>query len=73
MTQQTYTDRLAGVREAIDKILSGSQAWRFGDRHYTRADLGTLERMERYYARMAAKERSAANGRGRNRIRYIGF
>lgn len=73
MTQQTYTERLAAVREAIDKILSGSQSWRFGDRHYTRADLGTLERMERYYARMASKERAASNSRGRNRIRYIRF
>lgn len=73
MTQQTYTERLAAVREAIDKILSGSQSWRFGDRHYTRADLGTLQRMETHYARMAAKETSAARGRGRNRVRYVGF
>ncbi|WP_447956513.1 hypothetical protein [Vreelandella sp. EE7] len=73
MTQQTYAERLRLVREAIDKILGGSQSWRFGDRQYTRADLAALQRMETHYARMAAKERSAASGRGRNRIRYVGF
>lgn len=75
MTQQSYTERLTLVREAIDKILSGSQSWRFGDRHYTRADLSTLQRMEMHYARMAAKESAAINGnrRGRNRVRYMGF
>ena len=71
MTQQTYTERLRLVREAMDKILSGAQAWRFGDRQYIRADLGTLQRMETHYARMAAKEQAAS--RGRSRIRYVGF
>lgn len=73
ITQQTYAARLVLVRQAIDKILGGSQSWRFGDRQYTRADLGTLQRMEAHYAKMAAKERSASSGRGRNRIRYVGF
>lgn len=72
-TPQTYTERLTLVREAIDKILSGSQSWRFGERQYTRADLGTLQRMEVHYAKMAAKEQAATRGRGRNRIRYVGF
>lgn len=69
----TYTDRLAKVRTAIDKLLEGSQSWRLADRQYTRADLGTLERMEKHYAKMAAREQAAASGRGRNRIRHIGF
>lgn len=73
MTTQTYKQRLLLVRETIDKILSGSQSWRFGDRQYTRADLGTLEAMERRYARMAAKEESASTGRGRSRVRYVGW
>ena len=74
MTTETYTARLAKVREAIDKLLSGSQSWRFGERQYTRADLGTLERMERRYAKMAAREQAAAAGRGtRNRVRYFGW
>lgn len=72
-TPQTYTERLTLVREAIDKILSGSQSWRFGERQYTRADLGTLQRMEVHYAKMAAKEQAVTRGRGRNRIRYVGF
>lgn len=70
----TYTDRLAKVRTAIDKLLEGSQSWRMGDRQYTRADLGTLERMEKRYAKMAATEQAVASGKGgRNRIRYIGM
>lgn len=71
---QTYTERLAQVREAIDRIMAGSQSWRMADRQYTRADLGTLERMEQRYAKLAAREEAAASGRGgRNRIRYIGW
>ncbi|CAO1663492.1 Phage tail protein [Halomonas sp. NYA30] len=74
MTTQTYTERLALVRQAIDKIISGSQSWRFGDRQYTRADLDTLQRMETHYAKMAGREQAIASGRrGRNRIRHIGF
>lgn len=74
MSSQTYGERLILVREAIDKLVQGSQSWRYGDRQYTRADLATLERMERHYAKMAAREESAASGnRGRNRIRYIGW
>tara|TARA_R110002051_G_scaffold324720_3_gene423310 strand:+ start:403 stop:624 length:222 start_codon:yes stop_codon:yes gene_type:complete len=68
----TYTDRLAKVRVAIDKLIEGSQSWRMGDRQYTRADLSTLYNMEKHYAKLAAKEQAAASGRGgRNRIRYI--
>lgn len=71
--QQTYTQRLALVREAIDKIMGGAQSWRMGERQYTRADLGALERMERRYERLAAQEAQSTTGRGRNRVRYIGF
>ncbi|TFH84715.1 hypothetical protein EQG41_20955 [Billgrantia azerbaijanica] len=74
MSNQTYGERLILVREAIDKLLQGSQSWRFGDRQYTRADLATLERMERHYAKMASREEAVATGRGgRNRVRYIGW
>lgn len=73
MTTETYTERLTKVRTAIDKILSGSQSWRFGDRQYTRADLPTLYKMEERFERLAAKERAATGSGGRNRIRYIGF
>ncbi len=70
----TYTERLAKVREAIDKILGGSQTWMLGSRQYPRANLATLQRMEKHYAKMAAKEQAAASGKGgRNRIRYIGM
>ncbi|GEK50909.1 hypothetical protein [Vreelandella venusta] len=73
MTTETYAERLTKVRTAIDKILSGSQSWRFGDRSYTRADLPTLYKMEERFERLAAKERTATVSGGRNRIRYIGF
>ena len=74
MTTETYTQRLAKVREAIDKILSGSQTWMLGTRQYTRANLGTLRDMEARYAKLAAREQAAASGRGgRNRVRYIGW
>jgi hypothetical protein len=73
MTTETYTERLTKVRTAIDKILSGSQSWRFGDRQYTRADLPTLYKMEERFERLAAKERGATASGGRNRIRYVGF
>ncbi|WGI23639.1 hypothetical protein QEN58_09740 [Halomonas alkaliantarctica] len=73
MTPESYSARLNKVREAIDKILSGSQSWRFGDRHYTRADLPTLYKMEERFERMAAKERAANAKGGRHRVRYIGF
>jgi hypothetical protein len=73
MTTETYSARLSKVREAIDKILSGSQSWRFGDRQYTRADLPTLYKMEERFERMAAKERAAKTHGGRHRVRYIGF
>lgn len=73
MTMETYTERLTKVRTAIDKILSGSQSWRFGDRQYTRADLPTLYKMEERFERLAAKERAATGSGGRNRIRYVGF
>lgn len=74
MTVETYTERLAKVREAIDKILGGAQSWMYGNRQYTRATLGTLYDMEKHYARLAAREQAAAAGkRGRNRVRYIGW
>lgn len=74
MTVETYTQRLAKVREAIDRILAGAQSWRFNERQYTRADLGTLQQMERHYAKLAAREQRPAVGRrGRNRVRYIGY
>lgn len=74
MSTETYTERLAKVREAIDKLLSGSQSWSYNGRQYTRANIFTLERMERHYAKMAAREQAAAAGRGtRNRVRYIGW
>lgn len=73
MTTETYSSRLNKVREAIDKILSGSQSWRFGDRQYTRADLPTLYKMEERFERMAAKERAVNAKGGRHRVRYIGF
>jgi len=73
MTTETYSERLTKVREAIDKILSGSQSWRFGDRQYTRADLPTLYKMEERFERMAAKERAVNAKGGRHRVRYIGF
>lgn len=74
MTTQTYGERLILVREAIDKLVKGSQSWRFGDRQYTRADLETLRKLERHYAKLAAREQAAASGRGgRNRVRYIGW
>ncbi|SDF72597.1 hypothetical protein SAMN05216571_101403 [Onishia taeanensis] len=74
MTDETYTARLAKVREAIDKILEGSQSWTFGNRQYTRADLPTLHKMEQRYERLASREKKAAAGKnGRNRVRYIGF
>lgn len=74
MSTETYTARLAKVREAIDHILSGSQSWRMADRQYTRADLSTLYSMEKRYAKLAAQEQAIASGKGgRNRIRHIGF
>ena len=73
MTTETYTERLAKVREGIDKILTGSQSWRYGDRAYTRADLPTLYKMETRFERLADRERAVAGGRGRHRVRHIGF
>ncbi|XKE45743.1 hypothetical protein LG302_00960 [Halomonas organivorans] len=74
MTTETYTERLAKVREGIDKILGGAQSWMYGNRQYTRATLSTLYDMEKRYARLAAKEQAIAAGKGgRNRVRYIGF
>lgn len=73
MTTETYAARLTKVRTAIDKILGGSQSWRFGDRQYTRADLPTLYKMEERFERLAAKERASTASGGRNRVRYIGF
>ena len=70
---QTYTQRLALVREAIDRIMGGAQSWRMNERQYTRADLGVLERMEQRYAKLAAQEQQSLTGRGRSRVRYIGF
>lgn len=72
-TPETYTQRLAKVREAIDGIIAGSQSWRLNGQQYTRADLGVLERMETRYAKLAAGEQIAARGRGRNRLGYIRF
>lgn len=74
MTIETYTQRLAKVREAIDGIVGGSQSWRLNGQQYTRADLGTLRLMERDYARLAMQEEAAGKGRrGRNRLGYIRF
>lgn len=71
---QTYIERLRLVREAIDKILGGSQSWRFGDRQYTRADLDALRKIEIHYAKLANQEQARVQGRGgRNRVRYIGY
>lgn len=65
--------RLARVREAIDKILSGAQSVRYGERQVTRAELASLRMLEQQYAQDVATEENRASGRGRNRITYLGI
>jgi hypothetical protein len=61
--------RLSAVQEAIAKILKGGQSVRYGERQVTRADLGTLRKLENDYAADVAAE--ANRNRGRNRISYM--
>lgn len=62
--------RLADVRAAIKDILEKGQSVRKDGRELRRADLASLQTLERQYARDEAAERLALRG-ARNRINYM--
>lgn len=65
-----YRTRLAAVQAAIDAVLEGGQAVRYGERQVTMADLEQLRALEREYTNKAAAQANARAGRGRARISY---
>lgn len=60
MALKTAVTMREEVQAAISKILSGAQEYEIGNRSFTRADLGELREMEKYYAAQANRE--AAGG-----------
>ncbi|MFK3790940.1 hypothetical protein ACI2KO_11865 [Pseudomonas piscis] len=65
--------RLAEVRAAISAVLSTGQRMRRADREIQLAELNSLRLLERQYAADVAAEQAALQGRGRNRVSYMGI
>ncbi len=68
MATQTYQQQLEEVQAAISAVLIRGQRYQIGDRTLTRADVGDLQKREKYLRIMAAREASA--GSGGMRVRY---
>lgn len=65
--------RLAEVRAAISAVLQNGQRLRRSDRELQLAELNSLRLLEKQYADQVAAEQAALQGRGRNRISYVGI
>ncbi|WP_277593049.1 hypothetical protein [Pseudomonas chlororaphis] len=65
--------RLAEVRAAISRVLKNGQRLRRQDREVQLAELNSLRLMEKQYAEEVAAEQAQLQGRGRNRISYVGI
>ncbi|MEX5353643.1 hypothetical protein WCE02_20095 [Pseudomonas juntendi] len=65
--------RLAEVRAAISAVLQNGQRLRRNDRELQLAELNSLRLLERQYAEQVAVEQAQLQGRGRNRISYVGI
>lgn len=68
----TAKDRLDNVRAEIDRVLSKGQRLRKGDREVQRAELASMRILEEQYAKQAAREAMALNGRPRVSRLYHG-
>lgn len=65
--------RLDEVRAAISRVLRNGQRLRRQDREVQLAELNSLRLLEKQYAEQVAQEQAARQGRGRNRIAYMGI
>lgn len=65
--------RLAEVRAAISAVLTSGQRLRRADREIQLADLTSLRLLEKQYAAEVAAEQAVLQGRGRNRVSYMGI
>ncbi|MDO7900634.1 hypothetical protein ACE1YR_00705 [Pseudomonas sp. K1(2024)] len=65
--------RLDEVRAAISRVLKNGQRMRRQDREVQLAELNSLRLLEKQYAQEVAQEKAALQGRGRNRISYVGL
>ncbi|OLF55229.1 hypothetical protein [Pseudomonas chlororaphis] len=65
--------RLAEVRAAISRVLKSGQRLRRQDREVQLAELNSLRLLEKQYAEEVAAEQATLQGRGRNRISYMGL
>ncbi|WIE52576.1 hypothetical protein [Pseudomonas sp. GM17] len=65
--------RLAEVRAAISRVLKNGQRLRRQDREVQLAELNSLRLLEKQYAEEVATEQATLQGRGRNRISYVGI
>jgi len=65
--------RLAEVRAAISRVLKNGQRLRRQDREVQLAELNSLRLLEKQYAEEVAAEQATLQGRGRNRISYMGL
>ncbi|EKT4539547.1 hypothetical protein QEM15_001701 [Pseudomonas putida] len=65
--------RLDEVRAAISRVLKNGQRLRRQDREVQLAELNSLRLLEKQYASEVAAETAARQGRGRNRVSYVGI
>ncbi|WMJ01385.1 hypothetical protein RBU55_07480 [Pseudomonas chlororaphis subsp. aurantiaca] len=65
--------RLAEVRAAISRVLKNGQRLRRQDREVQLAELNSLRLLEKQYAEEVVAEQATLQGRGRNRISYVGI
>ncbi|AKA25493.1 hypothetical protein [Pseudomonas chlororaphis] len=65
--------RLAEVRAAISRVLKNGQRLRRQDREVQLAELNSLRLLEKQYAEQVAAEQATLQGRGRNRVSYMGI
>jgi hypothetical protein len=65
--------RLDEIRAAISDVLTKGQRLKRGDRELYRAELDSLRLLEQQYANEVTQEQTTTQGRGRNRISYVGI
>lgn len=65
--------RLEEVRAAISAVLKNGQRLRRADREVQMAELNSLRLLEKQYAQEVAAEQAVLQGRGRNRVSYLGI
>lgn len=66
-----YQSLLNSVRSAIAEILEHGQSNAYNGQTKSRADMGALQELDRYYASLVRTEGQTQPGKGRNKLIYV--